>query len=211
MEIVYTALLALCAFWLGACPFSVLIGRWLLGKDITEYGDGNPGAINVFRAGGRKLGYLAILLDVAKGIPFIYLAHSFFGLSELAVVVVGLCAVLGHAFSPFLQWRGGKAIAVTFGVLIALPQHEILFAFAIFVILCFLFVENHSWVVIFGTTGTLAYLAVTKGSSWELLLMLCILVIFVFKHFEGLRAFPGTRGILVRWLQGVIRGTSSII
>jgi glycerol-3-phosphate acyltransferase PlsY len=108
MEIFYTALLALCAFWLGACHFSVYIGRWFLGKEITGYADGNPGAINVFRAGGHKLGYLAILLDVAKGITFVFLAYSFFELPVIAVVVVGLCAVLGHTFSPFLQWRGGK-------------------------------------------------------------------------------------------------------
>lgn len=207
MEIFYTALLALCAFWLGACPFSVYIGRWFLGKDITDYGDGNPGAINVFRAGGHKLGYLAILLDVAKGVPFVFLAYSFFGLPVTAVVVVGLCAILGHAFSPFLQWRGGKAIAVTFGVLIVLPQHEILLAFIAFLFLGFLFIDNDSWTVIFGATGSLAYLAVTRGSSWESLLMLGILVILVIKHFEGLRTFPGTRGRLVRWLQSVIRGS----
>jgi glycerol-3-phosphate acyltransferase PlsY len=207
VEIFYTVLLASCAFWLGACPFSVYIGRWFLGKDITDYADGNPGAINVFRAGGHKLGYLAILLDVAKGIPFVFLTHSFFGLPVMAVVVVGLCAVLGHAFSPFLQWRGGKAIAVTFGVLIALPQHEILLAFIAFLFLGFLFIDSDSWTVIFGAIGSLAYLVITRGGSWESFLMFGILGILVIKHFEGLRTFPGTRGRLVRWLQSVIRGS----
>jgi len=119
----YFALLILCAFWLGACPFSVWIGQWLLGKDIRDYGDGNPGAVNVFRAGGRKSGFLAIFLDVAKGVPFVVLAHSFFGLSEAIVLAVALSAILGHAFSPLLHLRGGKSVAVTFGVLLALPQH----------------------------------------------------------------------------------------
>ena len=142
VEVFYSTLLAVSAFWLGACPFSVWIGRWLLGKDIRDYGDGNPGAANVFRAGGRKSGCLAVILDVAKGVPFVALAHSFFGLPEATVMAVAVSAILGHAFSPLLGFRGGKSVAVTFGVLLALPQHEMLIAFAVFMFLGFLFIEG---------------------------------------------------------------------
>lgn len=207
MQMWLMILLAIAAFWLGACPFSVWIGRWFLGKDIRDYGDGNPGAANVFRAGGQKLGYLAVVLDIAKGVPFVFLAHSYFELSELAVVIVALSAILGHAFSPFLRWRGGKAIAVTFGVLLALPQHELLFVFICLVVLGFLFIEIDAWTVMFGASGTLAYLAITKGSSWESLFMLCVLAILAVKHFEELHTVPGAKGRLVRWLQTVIRGS----
>ncbi len=129
------------AFWLGACPFSVWIGRWFFGKDIREYGDGNPGAANVFRAGGHKSGYLAVILDIAKGVPFVVLAHSLFGLPEVTVMGVALIAILGSALSPLLRFRGGKSLAITFGVLLALPQHEILVTFAVFMGLGFLFME----------------------------------------------------------------------
>jgi len=206
MEIVYTALLAVAAFGLASIPFSVLVGRWFLGRDITDYGDGNPGAVNVFRAGGQKLGYLAVFLDVAKGVPFVFLVHYTFGLSELSVVVVAICAILGHAFSPFLRWHGGKAVAVTFGVLLALPQHEILLAFIAFMVLGFLFIEIDAWTVMFGAAGTLAYLAVTRGGSWETFLMLCILAILAFKHFEALHTFPGFHGRFVRFVQSIIHG-----
>jgi len=206
MEIVYTALLAVAAFGLASIPFSVLVGRWFLGRDITDYGDGNPGAVNVFRAGGQKLGYLAVFLDVAKGVPFVFLVHYTFGLSELSVVVVAICAILGHAFSPFLRWHGGKAVAVTFGVLLALPQHEILLAFIAFMVLGFLFIEIDAWTVMFGAAGTLAYLAVTRGGSWETFLMLCILAILAFKHFEALHTFPGFRGRFLRFIQSIIHG-----
>ena len=206
MELFYSVLLALFAFWLGAFPFSVCIGRWFLGKDIRDYGDGNPGAVNVFRAGGQKLGYLAVFLDVAKGVPFVLLAHSLLGLPDLAVVAVAVSAILGHAFSPFLRWRGGKSIAITFGVLLALPQHEMLLAFIACMVLCALLIEVDAWGVIFGAAGSLSYLAVTRGSSWESLLMLCVLAVFVVKHFEELHTFPGVKGRLVRWLQSVLRG-----
>jgi len=211
MEMFTISLLAIAAFGLGAVPFSLLVGRWLLGKDIRHYGDGNPGAVNVFRAGGQKTGYLAVFLDVAKGVPFVFLAHSYFGLSYVAIVVVGMSAILGHAFTPFLRWNGGKAIAVTFGVLLALPQHEVLLVFIACMVLGALLIEADAWTAIFGALGSLAYLAVTRGSSWETLLMLCILAVFIVKHFESLRTFPGFRGRLFRWLQSIIRGTLTII
>lgn len=200
MEVVSIILLALGAFLLGACPFSVIVGRLFLRKDIRTYGDGNPGAANVFRAGGTKIGYLAVLLDIAKGVPFVLLAHLTFELSNMAVVLIGLCAVLGHAFSPFLGFRGGKAISVTFGVLIAMPQHEALFAFAVLVIIAALMIEKDSWGMVFAALATLAFLVITGQSSWELILMLCILVLFTVKQFNELRTVPGLRGRLVRWL-----------
>jgi len=200
MEVVSIILLALGAFLLGACPFSVIVGRLFLRKDIRTYGDGNPGAANVFRAGGNKTGYLAVLLDVVKGVPFVFLAHLTYDLASMAVVIIGLCAILGHAFSPFLSFRGGKAIAITFGVLVAMPQHEALFAFIILVIIGALLIDNDSWGMMLGASGTLAFLAITGQNGWELVLMLCILVIFTVKQFNELRSMPGLRGRLVRWL-----------
>jgi glycerol-3-phosphate acyltransferase PlsY len=193
-------LLAISAFWLGACPFSVWIGRWLLGKEIRDYGDGNPGAANVLRAGGRKAFVLAIILDIAKGVPFVILAHSFFGLPQPIVLAIGLCPILGHAFSPLLRFKGGKAIGVTIGVLVALPQHHMLITFLAFMLLGYLFIEVDAWVVILGATGSLVYLLATRGGSWELLFMLGVLAVLVTKHFAELKTIPRFKGKLIRWL-----------
>jgi glycerol-3-phosphate acyltransferase PlsY len=200
MEVVTIVMLALGAFLLGACPFSVIVGRLFLRKDIRDYGDGNPGAANVFRAGGTRIGYFAVLLDIAKGVPFVLLAHFTYDLSNMAVVLIGLCAVLGHAFSPFLGFHGGKAIAVTFGVLVAMPQHEAFYAFTVLVIIGALLIDNDSWGMMLGASGTLAFLAVTGQSGWELIFMLCILAIFTIKQFSELRSMPGFKGRLIRWL-----------
>lgn len=209
MVIFHTALLALTAFLLGALPFSVIIGRLFLHKDITEYGDGNPGAANVFRAGGSKLGYLAVFLDLVKGIPLVFISHVLFDLPMLSVVVVAVCAVMGHAFSPFLHWRGGKSIAITFGVLIALPEHEILFAFIVMMILGAILIKTDAWAVVFSAAGTLAFLAVTGAEGWEKLLVLCILAVMMVKQFSGLRTNPGVGGWLFRWLQSLWRDTTT--
>jgi len=207
VEVFYSTLLAVSAFWLGACPFSVWIGQWFLGKEIRDYGDGNPGAANVFRAGGRKSGCLAVILDTAKGVPFVILAHSFFGFSEVVVMAVALSAILGHAFSPLLRLRGGKSIAVTFGVLLALPQHEMLITFAVFMFLGFLFLETDAWTVMLGPTGSLAYLATTGASPLASLFMLCVLVVFGVKHFDELRTIPRPKRRLINWLQSRRRET----
>lgn len=198
-------LLAISAFWLGACPFSVWIGRWLLGTEIRDYGDANPGAANVLRAGGRKAFVLAAVLDVAKGVPFVILAHSFFKLPDPLVLAIGLCPILGHAFSPLLRLRGGKAIGVTIGVLIALPQHYMLVAFLAFMLLGYLFIEIDAWVVMLGATGSLVYLIATKGGSWESLFMLCVLAILATKHLADLKTIPRFKGKLIRWLLPVKR------
>ena len=207
MEVIYSALLAVCAFWLGASPFSVWIGQWLLGKDIRHYGDGNPGAANVFRAGGRKSGFLAVILDVAKGVPFVTLAHSFFGFPEVVVLAVALSAILGHAFSPLLRLRGGKSVAITFGVLLALPQHEMLIVFAVLVFLGFLFIESDAWKVMLGPIGSLAYLATSGANATELLFMLCVLAIFTVKYIDELKTMPRPRRKLIHWFQSRGRET----
>jgi len=201
LEAFYSTLLVFFAFWLGACPFSVWIGRWAMGKDIRNYGDGNPGAANVFRAGGRKSGCLALVLDVVKGVPFVALAHSFFALSIVLVLAVAVSAILGHAFSPILRFRGGKSVAVTYGVLLALPQHEMLIIFAIFMFLGFLFIENDSWTVILGPIGSLVYLLATRGTSWESLFMLVVFVLFTVKHFNELKTVPRLKVRLIDWFQ----------
>ena len=163
MEAAYTAWLAACAFILGAIPFSVVIGHLLLKKDITKYGDGNPGSANVFRAGNVWVGLMAVVLDIAKGVPFVWLAHAVFGLPPASIVIIAVAAVLGHAFSPFLRWHGGKAVAITFGVMLGLPQYDVLLAFIIAMILCLIFVKIDAWKIIIGASGTLAYLAIVKS------------------------------------------------
>jgi glycerol-3-phosphate acyltransferase PlsY len=103
------------AFLSGALPLSVWLGRLALGLDIRRYGDGNPGAANVYRAGGAVWGGLAVLLDFFKGAVPVSAAHYGIGLQGGWLAAVALAVVAGHAWSPFLRFRGGKALAVSFG------------------------------------------------------------------------------------------------
>jgi glycerol-3-phosphate acyltransferase PlsY len=202
VEIFYFVLLFVLAFWLGACPFALWVGKWLLGKDIRNYGDGNPGAYNVMRAGGRWSFALALVLDIGKGVPFVALAYYHFGLPDAMVMAVGLSAILGHAFTPMLRFNGGKALAVTGGVLLAMPQHEMFILVIILMFLAFLLINVDAWRVTFAMTLTLIYLLITKGLSLEPLFIVCVIAILAVKHFDELKTTkPKLRGKLITWFR----------
>jgi hypothetical protein len=92
--------------------------------------------------------------------------------------------------------------------MLGLPQLDMFVATAIFMLLGFLLIDVDAWRVMFGTTGTLIYSAVTKGVSLEPLFMLCVIAILVVKHFDDLKTMPRFRGKLITWLRE--RKTASV-
>lgn len=118
-------LIWLCICFLsGSVPYSPLLGRLALGKNIREYGDGNPGATNVLRAGGKWVGVAAMLLDGFKAAIPVGIVYWGLGIRDWRLVPIALAPVLGHAFSPFLRFQGGKAVATTFGIWAGLTGPE---------------------------------------------------------------------------------------
>lgn len=128
----------LCAFFVGAVPFALLVVRLLKGIDVRTVGSGNVGATNASRAfaskGGRIGAFLLIyLLDAGKGFLPAWLAPRCVDAdAQLVAVLAGAAAVLGHVFTPFLGFRGGKGVATATGVLLALDWQVTLIALAVF-------------------------------------------------------------------------------
>lgn len=117
-------LLSLVAGYLiGSISFAVLIAR-SRGVDIFSTGSGNPGATNVMRSLGKPYGYTCFLLDAFKGVGAVLigfgLAAQFGGVGQLAGILGLLGSIIGHSFSLFLKFRGGKGVATTVGGLFAL-------------------------------------------------------------------------------------------
>lgn len=110
------AILLLGSYLLGAIPFGFLIAR-AKGVDIRTVGSGNVGATNVLRALGKGPAFVVFLLDVLKGLVPAYIGHLLLNQTEYAFAA-GAAAVIGHSFSPFLGFKGGKGIATGFGALI---------------------------------------------------------------------------------------------
>jgi len=142
----YAALLLLClaGFLIGSIPFGWIVAR-LRGIDITKHGSGNVGMTNVWRVLGWQAGLLVLVLDAAKGFaPTLFVRqmtngamanYPCMGTFDTAVpVIVGLAAILGHTFSPWLRFKGGKGVATGLGVLIALFQWWVLVPLGAFIL-----------------------------------------------------------------------------
>jgi glycerol-3-phosphate acyltransferase PlsY len=129
-EILLSLLAIVVAYLLGSIPSAYLIGRWLKGMDIREAGDGRLGAAAVRRRAGLVASIIVAIMDVGKGMAAVYLAKVL-GLPLGVVAAVGLAAVVGHNWSLFLRFQGGKGALVTFGVLASLMLWPLLIAMAI--------------------------------------------------------------------------------
>lgn len=114
------AAFVLLAYLCGSLPFSVWLGKRFLGIDVRHVGDGNPGAANVFNAGSKLVGLLALMLDVSKAAVPVGLAYFNMGIRGIPMFLIAIAPILGHVFSPFLGFKGGKAIATALGVWIGL-------------------------------------------------------------------------------------------
>lgn len=181
------------AFVCGSLPFSVWVGRLALHKDVREFGDGNPGASNVFRAGGKGWGVLAVVLDFLKGAIPVGLANFWAGLDGWGITAVAIAPILGHAFSPFLRFRGGKALAVSFGVWFGLTLWvgPTLLGLSFAVWLWLLTVEG--WAVLAGMLTFLAFLQFLPGDLMLSAIWLGNFVILAWKHRGDLCQKPEIR------------------
>jgi glycerol-3-phosphate acyltransferase PlsY len=179
---VYTAL-----FWtsfgfiVGSIPFSLLVGRVFLGTDIRRYADGNPGGTNAWRAGGWRVGLIAILLDILKGWAPVFLARRY-GLSDWSLTPVALAPAFGHAFSPFLKFHGGKALAATGGAWLGLIGWK---AFPIYGCLALpvLALQNQDAVAaVAGVFGLFGYALFVAGLPYLLAISTLNLLLIIWTH-----------------------------
>ena len=129
-------LIGLAAYLLGSIPFGFLLVRFFLKEDIRAKGSGNIGATNVIRSGAKKLGALTFLLDVCKGIVAVLIV-SRIALAPVphqnAEALAALCAILGHIYTVWLRFKGGKGVATALGVFLALAPYAALAGLAVFV------------------------------------------------------------------------------
>lgn len=123
--------LMIVAYILGSIPNALWIGKVFKGIDVREHGSKNTGSTNAARVLGAKLGILTLILDISKGAIPTLIATMLLD-SSISVILVGICAILGHSFSIFMKFKGGKAVATTVGVFIVLVPGAILLAAVIF-------------------------------------------------------------------------------
>ena len=129
-------LLSLLAYFSGSISSGVWIGKTFKGIDIRTVGSKNSGATNAYRNLGAVYGIMTLVIDALKGyLPL--LVASKMGVSEKYIVVIGLIAILGHSFSCFLNFKGGKGVATSLGVFLFLAPKAIGIATLGFLIVVF--------------------------------------------------------------------------
>ncbi len=122
------------SYLVGGIPFSYLAGLWTKGIDLRQHGSGNLGASNTYRILGGRIALVVLICDVAKGLGPVLLARSWDigGLEPYHQLAAAVGAVLGHLFSPYLRFSGGKGIATSAGAFAGLAPWAFACALTVF-------------------------------------------------------------------------------
>jgi len=176
-------LLLIGAYLLGSVPTGLLLAR-SMGVNIRETGSGNIGATNVYRTIGRKLGILTLVGDCLKGLIPVLIA-KWLGLPEIWIAAVGAAAFLGHVYTIFLGFKGGKGVATALGVFLGTSPLSVLFGVIVFALVLY----RWRYVSLASITAA-AVIPVPVwivGASPELTAMaLVIAAIVILKHHENI-------------------------
>jgi glycerol-3-phosphate acyltransferase PlsY len=115
------------SYFIGSIPFGLFASK-IKGVDLTKTGSGNIGATNVFRTLGPTTGIIVFTCDLLKGSVPVYIA-KYFALDPLFIIFCASAAVLGHMFSPFMKFKGGKGVATGLGVILGLAPYLFILSF----------------------------------------------------------------------------------
>jgi glycerol-3-phosphate acyltransferase PlsY len=164
----------------GAIPFCNIIAKIHSNKDLRKIGDRNPGGWNLVFNVSKYWGVLGIILDLSKGYLSYFLVLRITGI-ELIAVLAGCAAVVGHDYSPYLKFTGGKGIATTLGFFLAVHPLTII-AFGIGIVSALFSVRNMIWGVISGIIAASIFLWLFKDSPVYLIMGLILILIIIPKY-----------------------------
>ena len=197
----------------GSVPITYYLGR-LVNKDITTIGDGNPGATNLWKSVGWKVGLPGFILDVSKGALPVYVGTEYYFSSvenpNIAIVTLMVIApVAGIAFSPLLGFKGSKALSVTAGVWIGISAGLAFLIMVPFMGLLQLIQKTHVWTIIISMIGMIICLSIVAPNlplliipvKYLIPIWIANMVIIIVKHWEEMKT-----GIVFRdWLYKFVK------
>jgi glycerol-3-phosphate acyltransferase PlsY len=177
-------LIPLAAYLLGSIPFGYLLVKSTEGKDIRSFGSGNIGATNVFRK-SRMAGVLTLVLDAGKGYLAVLLAGWLGGGIEWQSAAA-VFAIIGHVFTIWLRFKGGKGVATGSGAFLALSQLALLTTLGVFILI--LLITRYISAASIGATAAFPLLAYLYGVPAPLLLGAVLgAVLIIVKHHQNIR------------------------
>ena len=186
-------LLLIASYLLGAIPFGLWIGKIFFKKNLHDYGSGNTGTTNTFRILGVKAGISVFAFDLLKG-TLATLLPLFFHINGVPPLIFGLLAVIGHTFSIFDRFKGGKAVATSAGVILGFSPLFLIYLLVVFIIVLWLFsMISLSSVIgaVFALLGILIFPSIGFIlTSYDLLFSIIIFVlaiIIILRHRTNLK------------------------
>lgn len=191
---------AIIAYILGSIPFGLIVGKLGYKIDIREHGSGNLGATNSFRVLGIKAGIIVTLGDILKGtvatlIPL--LAAIYFDV-EVSRLLIGLFAVLGHTYPLFANFKGGKAVATSAGIILGVNPILFIVVIACFILMLYLFKYVSLASMITAVVATIITLFI---KDWLLFAMVFGLSVFViYRHIENIKRIKNKTEPKIKWM-----------
>jgi glycerol-3-phosphate acyltransferase PlsY len=188
----------LIGYLIGCFSSAYFVGKAYKGIDIRLHGSGNAGATNALRVMGPRLGLIAFILDVLKGIVAVVIGRLIMDFN--GAMLCGFAAVLGHNYPVFLQFKGGKGVATSIGVLASLHFPSALAAAPLAIILIILKRYVSLGSMVFLASVPIAYVLVTRDFKKEYLILTIILALLsIFRHRENIsRLIAGTENKIGR-------------
>ncbi len=184
-------ILVLLSYLLGAVPFGYILTRRSTGKNILEFGSGNTGSTNVGRVAGKRIAFQVQLLDMLKGVIPVAVVQAavkseLYIFPEYFIFLVAISAILGHNFSVFLHFKGGKGVNTTLGASLLIAPVEVLSGVAVY----FLVKRSLKYVsagsIALAITLPLSGLILQAGNLLVYYLILCCFLILV-RHSSNMK------------------------
>jgi len=193
MDMVLQILSILLSYLLGAIPFGLIFARMFSNMDVRTVGSGNIGATNVLRAAGKKAAILTLVADIGKGFLPVLFVHILFH-DTAFTALAGATAVLGHNFPIYLKFKGGKGVATSFGVVLAVaPWIGLVCLFAWGVAAYLWRYSSLSALVAFACYPVLTFIATSLSSKPYSMLSLFVFSMIYYRHRENIkRLLAGT-------------------
>ena len=188
----------------GSVPWSIILTNLVSGKDARNVGDGNPGATNAWIVAGWRVGLCSLILDVGKAavpvwVGLKYLSNPATSIEHVFITVVAISPVIGHGWSPILKFRGGKALASSWGSWIALTQGLAFPVAVVFLGVFHLLQKNHAITVTLTVGGLMIVSGFLYREQYILMFGVVDLLVVLLKHRQEY-----LKGFLVReWLRKV--------
>ena len=194
MEYVVFVLLA---YLLGSIPSALIVGKIGFKLDIREHGSGNLGATNTFRVLGVKAGAIVTLADILKGTIATAIPLLVFD-SEMSALIIGLFSVIGHTYPLFANFKGGKAVATSGGIILGVSPLLFIIMIASFLITLYIskYVSLSPMI-----TGFVSIIATLFMKNILLLVMVSILTVFVlYRHKENIKRIKNKTEPKITWM-----------